>query len=273
MLTSDSTAADDVADEWRDGQRARRRCRIWDNDDVPAGMRLVRTIDTRPEAENEEETESAGRRFWRWYELPTAGDSDGSKTNNKPVRWQVHVGDVLRNAERVLASLPLSDDLKKAVILAAKFHDHGKRRDLWQRSIGHRLPSNPKPDDWLAKSGTKMQSRGFRTDYRHEFGSLLDTLTEDEFKALNHQPDLQELILHVIAAHHGHGRPHFPADGAFDPEPKGRNVERMAAVVPGRFARLQRKYGRWGLAYLESLLRAADYAASATPSDFVEDRQ
>jgi CRISPR-associated endonuclease/helicase Cas3 len=37
----------------------------------------------------------------------------------------------------------------------------------------------------------------------------------------------------------------------------------MAASVPRHFARLQRQFGRWGLAYLESLLRAADYAASA----------
>jgi CRISPR-associated endonuclease/helicase Cas3 len=44
----------------------------------------------------------------------------------------------------------------------------------------------------------------------------------------------------------------------------------MAAEVPRRFARLQRKYGRWGLAYLESLLRAADYAASSQPSQFME---
>ena len=51
-----------------------------------------------------------------------------------------------------------------------------------------------------------------------------------------------------------------------DPEPKGRNVDDIAAEVPRRFARLQRKFGRWGLAYLESLLRAADYAASANPS-------
>ena len=45
----------------------------------------------------------------------------------------------------------------------------------------------------------------------------------------------------------------------------------LLAEIPRRFARLQRTYGRWGLAYLESLLRAADYAASAHPSQTVED--
>jgi CRISPR-associated endonuclease/helicase Cas3 len=56
----------------------------------------------------------------------------------------------------------------------------------------------------------------------------------------------------------------------FDPEPKGQKVDEIAAAVVQRFAWLQRRYGRWGLAYLESLLRAADYAASARPSAFVE---
>ena len=63
----------------------------------------------------------------------------------------------------------------------------------------------------------------------------------------------------------------FPTDEAFDPEPKGRDVAEVAREVPQRFARLQRKYGRWGLAYLESLLRAADYAASANPSEFMKE--
>jgi CRISPR-associated endonuclease/helicase Cas3 len=77
---------------------------------------------------------------------------------------------------------------------------------------------------------------------------------------------MQELVLHLIAAHHGRARPHFPPDEAFDPERPQQIADEMAAKVPQRFARLQRKYGRWGLAYLESLLRAADWAASANPS-------
>src|SRR5690606_29293875 len=46
--------------------------------------------------------------------------------------------------------------------------------------------------------------------------------------------------------------------------------------TPLRFARLQKRFGRWGLAWMESLLRAADYAASAgivtEPSSSSSDR-
>ena len=45
-------------------------------------------------------------------------------------------------------------------------------------------------------------------------------------------------------------------------EIRGKEITADALLTPRRFARLQRKYGRWGLAYLESLVRAADYAAS-----------
>ena len=74
--------------------------------------------------------------------------------------------------------------------------------------------------------------------------------------------EVRELVLHLITAHHGRARPHFPKDEAFDPAPKGQNVDELVAEVPRRFGRLQCKYGRWGLAYLESLVRAADILAS-----------
>ena len=141
---------------------------------------------------------------------------------------------------------------------------------MWQRSIG-----NPTPKVWYAKSGkdpkTKRLWRPIElTDYRHEFGSLIDAVNHDGFKALN-DADLEAFVLHVIATHHGRGRPHFPADEVFDPERSDEAAQKVAREVPLRFARLQRKYGRWGLAYLESLLRAADYAASANPSAFVKE--
>ena len=90
-------------------------------------------------------------------------------------------------------------------------------------------------------------------------------MDEAEFQGLDEGQ--KDLVLHLIAVHHGLGRPHFRADLAFDPEPKGKDVGSIIAEVPRRFARLQCRYGRWGVAYLESLLRAADYAASANPSE------
>jgi CRISPR-associated endonuclease/helicase Cas3 len=113
----------------------------------------------------------------------------------------------------------------------------------------------------LAKAGPDLTPRSLSEPYRHEFGSLLDAEKEAEFRKLSR--DEQDLVLHLIAAHHGRARPHFAADESFDPDATLDESQRITAEVPCRFARLQRRFGRWGLAYLESLLRAADYAASA----------
>ncbi len=270
-------AADDVADTWPvvEGQMQKRPARAcaWDGD-PPPGMRLICTIDTRPDAEEAEENENEipARRFWSWYVSLESADDDGSKTSRWAVPWDVHTNDVTGRVREIVHNLPLTEDMKRAVIVAANHHDQGKKRIVWQRSIG-----NPCPMKWLAKSGRfRDETKKLKemkpvelTDYRHEFGSLLDVLDQPDFDELDdHQKDL---VLHLIAVHHGYGRPHFPADLAFDPDPRGRDVAAIAAEIPRRFARLQRKYGRWGLAYLESLLRAADYAASARPSKTLED--
>ncbi len=270
MLVSDSAFADDVADKWFDEQGASRRRRsVWDDETRPVGMRLIRTIDTRPDAEDDDDDDFGTRRFWRWFELPRAGDTDGSKTNLLPVAWQDHTDDVVRHATWFSERLPLADDLIEAIRLAAEWHDLGKRRELWQRSIG-----NPNPTKWLlGKSGGRMKPREL-TLYRHEFGSLLDVLDPEQewiakFQTLTNE--MQDVVLHLIAVHHGLGRPHFPVEHTFDPHADPAKPATLAVDVPRRFARLQRKYGRWGLAYLESLLRAADWAASAKPSKFLEE--
>ena len=78
--------------------------------------------------------------------------------------------------------------------------------------------------------------------------------------------DLERGVDHDFdGAHHGRARPHFPVEEAFDSKHKGQATAQLAIETPWRFARLQRKYGRWGLAYIESLVRAADYFASANP--------
>lgn len=247
----------DVADEWIGEKDERRRCRVWDEDAPPEGMRLVRTIDTRPDSDDEEDEheQTSGHRYWHWYVRPGSADDDGSRTATEPQDLKPHLESAQRLARALAAKLGLTDPEASAVALAASWHDLGKRRAIWQRSIGNRRY----PQQVLAKSGGKMRPIDL-SGYRHEFGSLVEVSNLPEFLAL--EPEVQELVLHLIGAHHGRARPHFPLGETFDPEHTDEAAAAMAREVPRRFGRLQRKYGRWGLAYLESLVRAADALAS-----------
>ncbi len=281
--------ADDVSDRWQneDGKGEYHRRRLMADKKAPEGMRLIRSIQTKPDladqesSDHNEESADENRSIWNWYVRPNLGDDDGSKaTVTEPIPWHQHTDDVVKHATSIANSLLAdSPEIQAAMILAARFHDFGKRRKVWQRSIG-----NPKPNDWYEKSG-KVTSKAPEdqwgqliesTRYRHEFGSLLNLLfpcetdkqafssTFSEFEAMNDEQ--RDIVLHLIAVHHGRGRPHFPIEEVFDPEYRQELSDQLAREVPRRFARLQRKFGRWGLAWLESLFRAADYAASGHPS-------
>lgn len=259
----------DVADEWFDEHNRRRRVRCFDDVKPPDGMRLIRTIVLREDEGDdgdltEGEPADTGAniapkpRRWSWYEQPRGADDEGSRSAAGAVLLHVHSADVEREARNIVERLPLEPGLRHAVVLAARHHDHGKRRRVWQRGIG-----NSDPTRMFAKSGDTMRPLDV-TSYRHELGSMLDAERDGLLAEL--EPDERELALHLIAAHHGRARPHFPKDELFDPEALGVDLDAEGVRMVQRFARLQRKYGRWGLAYLESLVRAADYAASARPS-------
>jgi CRISPR-associated endonuclease/helicase Cas3 len=262
--TSDPPEKFDVADEWYEDRdrTVRRRQRVWDDDPDPPGMRLVRTIDiaTDPDAdereESAEEEAAPARRFWRWYVRPRSADDDGSKTASREQELDPHLTRTAELARRFASGVGLPGPLADAVELAAVWHDKGKHRQVWQQSIGN----HDYPRRVLAKSGGTMRPLDL-SGYRHEFGSLIQAAKE--FEA---HPEA-DVILHLIATHHGRGRPYFPPDEAFDPAATEADAVRAAREVPRRFARLQRRFGRWGLAYLESLLRAADALASAEPGE------
>ncbi len=161
-----------------------------------------------------------------------------------------HVQSVGKHARALSAGLQLTEPFANALLLAAEWHDHGKRREFWQRAVGGTL------DHPLAKSGGRM--RRIAADYRHEFGSLREFLAANAGGA---DCDTLDLAAHLIAAHHGRARPHFPK-GGFDPDDRAASPG-IAIESIRRFARLQRKYGHWHLAYLENLLRCADARASS----------
>src|SRR5690606_11314638 len=144
----------------------------------------------------------------------------------KPVPLDMHTKDVKREAEGIVRNLHFPNILKNAVVLAAQFHDLGKRRELWQRSIG-----NPNPQNYYAKSGKPDDGARWRhldiSSYRHEFGSALDVLTDRSHRTRldDFSDEVQDLILHLIAAHHGRARPHFPLDEVFDPDHQQQEVD------------------------------------------------
>lgn len=264
LLVGDSESADDVADRiFIDEARTQHyRMRLWEDDPrLPTAqqtLRLVQRFEI-PVEQTDDVDEDTTYRSWYWFVRPQSVDVDGVRFNKSAITLLQHTADVEREArailEKLLADQPL---LRQVVEIAARCHDIGKNRQIWQRSLG-----SPHLDVAYAKGASHWKSRELTT-YRHEFGSLLDIQNCDEFRGLT--ADQQDLVLHLIAAHHGYARPHFPAERAFDPERPEQEAIHTTAEIPRRFARLQRKYGRWGLAYLESLLRAADYAASANPS-------
>jgi CRISPR-associated endonuclease/helicase Cas3 len=171
----------DVADEWHGGERRRR---LWNQELVPDGMRQTRAIEIANEEEDSE------RRRWVWYVREA-----GSRNARQELDWDDHTKEAGRIAGELVVRLGLLEPERSAVIYAAKWHDMGKRRDLWQKSIGNR----EYPDRVLAKSGPT--ARGFYCRYRHELGSLVDASSLPEFATL--APEVQDLVLHLIAAHHG----------------------------------------------------------------------
>jgi len=161
------------------------------------------------------------------------------------------------------AAAGLAIELVEAVSLAAASHDVGKGREIWQR-YANNWPHRTTPGGSIAKS-EKYGHWGMLNGYRHEFGSLVDaslvSCGSRVLEQINCHPE-RHLILHLIAAHHGWSRPHFERKH-FDPSPRPTvDSERVAAEAIQRFADLQQRFGRWGLASMESLVRCADIEAS-----------
>ena len=260
------TGGIDVADAWLGDDGKPRRARRADDEEPPKGMRLIRRIVLREDAEEAADAApldaTTAPRLWSWYEIPLGADDEGSRSATKPVLLDVHSADVEREAARIVADLTLDEEVKQAVVLAGRLHDIGKVRWVWQRSIG-----NSDRSRILAKSGGAMRPLD-ATSYRHELGSIVDAERDRLLEQLS--ASARDLALHLVAAHHGRARPHFPAHELFDPEARGIDPGEVGARVLVRFASLQKRFGRWGLAYLESLVRAADYAASAQPSKMEE---
>lgn len=138
-----------------------------------------------------------------------------------------------------------------AVRDAGAIHDEGKREARFQAMLyGNPVAAAAGPA--LAKSGLRSrrqlrlahEASGLPRGFRHELASFAYAKPADD------------LVRHLVATHHGYGRPWFPS--CADPEAKGHDVTRLDSGWAKAFFAAAASYGPWRLAGLESALRAAD---------------
>lgn len=231
------------------------RCRVFPGEDAtsPAGWRERGRVVLRDASEG---TDADGPEVSIMLSMPgSALALDSHELSRFDQTLDEHTEAIVAAMEGLGTRAGLSPEILTALIVACRWHDVGKNRIVWQR---YALKGEaPEP---YAKSNSYLAPRALG-GYRHELGSLLDAMRDEEVKR---HPE-RDLILHLIAAHHGHARPHF-SSRSFDREAYTTSENREAAdEAMQRFGRLQRVFGRWGLAWLEALMRNADMAASQQP--------
>jgi CRISPR-associated endonuclease/helicase Cas3 len=156
-----------------------------------------------------------------------------------------------KRAFHIAKALNLAPEQRRLLIIAARFHDEGKRAAKWQQAF------HAPGDGVYAKTEGPINYQ-LLDGYRHELGSLLRIKNDERIQKLSEED--RDLVLHLITAHHGFARPVIGTRGCEDAPPSA--LEKKAAEIALRFARLQTRWGPWGLAWLEALLRAADQQAS-----------
>jgi CRISPR-associated endonuclease/helicase Cas3 len=142
----------------------------------------------------------------------------------------------------------------------------GVTSEILAKSDG--VPQSP------AQRKTARERSGLPSGFRHE---MLSVQLAELSQQLPDDTAQRDLILHIIAAHHGHARPFAPVipddelptvevNGIALPHEQRTQLipsHRLDSGVAERFWLLTRRFGWWGLAYLEAVLRLADQQASA----------
>ena len=222
----------------------------------------------------------------RWTEFTSAevaADGDAPSLLGRPVTLREHLDGVARLARRYAAACGLSEFLCDDLELAAKLHDYGKEDPRFQQMLHqgseYRALTAPEP---LAKSAIAARDRRSREQARerarypagtrHELLSLALLEQSEKYRHRAHDWDL---VLHLVASHHGHCRPFAPVEPTSHSmdvhttlgderlsAPTAHGLARIDSGVSDRYFDLVDRYGCHGLAWLESILRLADHRQS-----------
>ena len=216
-------------------------------------------------------------------ELPDtfSDEHDSTASGTVAVPLAKHLPGVAEFARRFADGAGMREELATVIELAGRLHDLGKADPRFQGLLrgGQRLLAG----ELLAKSGDIPQGRnayerariatGYPKGGRHELLSVC--LAESVPDFLPAGDALRELLLHLVASHHGYCRPFAPViddekplDVRFDLFGKTwshssvTRLERLDSGVSDRFWTLLRRHGWWGLAWIEAVLRLADHRRS-----------
>ncbi|WP_437876865.1 type I-G CRISPR-associated helicase/endonuclease Cas3g [Sorangium sp. So ce513] len=213
-------------------------------------------------------------------------EDDGASYTGVEVTLREHLGGVASWARRFAEQCGLPSEVARDVALAARWHDAGKVDPRFQRMLhgGSELRAAVAPEP-LAKSVLVAADRaarahalarsGYPRGARHELASVALLEAEGGAPLLREAFD-RDLVLHLVASHHGWCRPFAPvvADAApvelildtGDTVVRGvssdHGLARLDSGIAERFWRLVERYGWFGLAWLEAILRLADHRRS-----------
>ncbi|MGD9584609.1 MAG: CRISPR-associated helicase Cas3' [Lysobacterales bacterium] len=227
-----------------------------------------------------------------------AFESDDLTQIGKWVSLPIHLSDAASKAIDLCKQLPAEANLANAVVRAARWHDLGKAHEAFQCALKE-VSAPPDTQTPWAKSDQRgrlvyrmcrHEGAPRRKFFRHELASMLGWLAQHDG-----EPDA-DLIAYLIAAHHGKVRMSLramPTEAAqpgvkryargvwegdvlpaldFDGEHSAETTLKLALMEIGegeqgpswtaRTLRLLDEHGPFRLAWLETLVRIADWRAS-----------
>jgi CRISPR-associated endonuclease/helicase Cas3 len=205
--------------------------------------------------------------------LTEESDETDDSSLTGPQSLAEHTAGVVEYARRFTAGCGLAAELASDIHLAARLHDWGKCDERFQTWLtgkpfaGGLFLAKSEGNRSKADNGRLRELADYPDNARHEAASVMAASASG---LLSEAYD-RDLVLHLIGTHHGCGRPFFPVwddqpgftipvkaeDKSFEIS-SGKELARVDSGWIDRFALLNRRYGYWGLAYMEAILRRAD---------------
>ena len=202
------------------------------------------------------------------------GSDEAQSCTGTGVTLREHMDGLGNLAAEFAKGLGLSEELQSDFRLAGRLHDLGKVDLRFQlQLVGGDPVKRAGLDEPLAKSlpNTPTVWR-YPKGMRHEMASVALIESNPQVLQEAHDPDL---VLHLIATHHGCARPIPIIPEETDPQNlqytfEGHQMEASSDLAPttialegaDRFWKLSKKYGHHGLAWLEAIFRLADHRQS-----------